>query len=136
MYVKGVLPLPKTFFETFLAFVDAHCTTCLCAGAQQGLFSLSFISLLHLVTNIYFCLWNYLSLSIFLLLDFDEYPTCSTSSSSSMNPPPPFSINCFSTHGSTPLLLPLFGDLEILYFLLNPAPSSQVTCELSCPFDV
>lgn len=42
MYVKGVLPLPKNFFEMFLAFVDAPCTTCLCAGAQQGSFSLSF----------------------------------------------------------------------------------------------
>lgn len=34
-------------------------------------------------------LWNYPRLSIFLLLDFDEYPTCSTSSSSAGNPLPP-----------------------------------------------
>lgn len=87
----------------------------------------------------YFSLWNYLRLSIFLLLDFDEHPTCSTTSSSSVNPPPPFSINRCSTHGFMPLLLLLFGDLEILYFLLNPvpsSPSSQVTYELSCPFGV
>lgn len=125
MYVKGVLPLPKNFYETFLAFVDAPCTTCLCAGAQQDLFSLSFMSLFHLLTNMYFSLWNYPRLGIFLLLDFDEHPTCSTTSSSSVNPPSPFSINRCSTHGSTPLLLLLFGDLEILYFLLNPVPSSS-----------
>lgn len=78
MYVKGVLPLPKNFFETFLAFVDAPCNHLLMCWCPTRPFSLSFMSLLHLLTNVYFSLWNYLRLSIFLLLDFDEHPTCST----------------------------------------------------------
>lgn len=86
-------PYQKTFWNVFsLRWCPLH-HLLMCWCPTRLVLPLVFMSLLQLVTNIYFSLWNYLRLNIFLLLDFDEHPTCSPSSSYSTSLPPPFSLH-------------------------------------------